>query len=44
LPKVGSSRHVPKYESPFGIPDDAEVRSLSSIDFSNEIEIKIEKT
>ena len=25
LPKIPSSRQVPKYESPFAIPDDAEV-------------------
>lgn len=25
LPKIPSSRQVPKYDSPFAIPDDAEV-------------------
>jgi hypothetical protein len=43
LPKVGSSRQVPKYDSPFGIPDDAEVGTLSSIDFQDEIEGEIAK-
>lgn len=30
LPKIPSSKQVPKYESPFAIPDDAEVGMLAN--------------
>jgi hypothetical protein len=33
LPKIPSNRQVPKYESPFAIPDDAEVADASHRSF-----------
>lgn len=43
MSKTGSKIMSMKYESPFAIPDDAEVSSFLCLDFQNEIKIKVKK-